>query len=428
MTDSRNIAAVQALEILDSRGNPTVRAEVILEDGTAGAACVPSGASTGRFEAHELRDNVTSRYGGRGVTAAVHAIETVLAPALLGMNVDDGCAVDRRLCEADGTENKHRLGANALLAVSLAAARARAIAHGLPLWRELGGERARRLPCPLMNILNGGAHAANNVDIQEFMIVPVGLPNFAEALRAGSEIYHALGSLLKQRGLACGVGDEGGFAPMLRSDEEALDLLCEAVTAAGYTTDEVRLAVDAAASEWVTEDGRYRLPKRGTELCSDELIAYWERLAAQYPLFSVEDGLGEEDWDGFERMTERLGPRLQLVGDDLFVTNPQRIDSGIRRRAANAVLIKPNQIGTLTETLRAIETAQCAGYGVIISHRSGETEDPLIADLAVAVGAGQIKAGAPCRSDRTAKYNRLLAIERSLGEDALYGIGRHTVD
>lgn len=414
-----NIQAIQALEILDSRGNPTVRAEVLLEDGTAGAACVPSGASTGQFEAHERRDG-GSRYGGKGVRAAVAAVEQDLAPLLIGTAVDDQAALDARLLAADGTDAKERLGANALLAVSLAAARARAASRGIPLFYDLGGARARRLPCPLMNILNGGAHAPNTVDIQEYMIVPVGCDSFEEALCTGVEIYHSLGTLLKQKGLACGVGDEGGYAPSLRSDEEALDLLCEAITAAGYSTETVRLAVDAAASEWVAEDG-YRLPKRGTALDRDALIAYWEHLCGQYPLFSIEDGLGENDWDGWTRLTSQLGGRVQLVGDDLFVTNPTRITRGIHCGAANAVLIKPNQIGTLTETLRAIETAQEAGYAAILSHRSGETEDPFIADLAVAVGAGQIKAGAPCRSDRTAKYNRLLAIERAL-PSATYGI------
>lgn len=421
MTEKYDVVRIQASEILDSRGRPTVRAEVVLRCGAVGVACAPSGASTGTFEAHEKRDGDDTRYGGKGVLAAVSAIEHTIAPALVGYSAEDQAALDRALCELDGSENKRRLGANALLSVSLAVARARAAAYGIPLFREIGGQRARRLPCPMMNVLNGGVHASNNVDIQEFMIAPIGFPTFSEALRAGSEIYHALGKLLSQKGLSRGIGDEGGFAPTLQSDEETLELLCEAIAAAGYSTDQVRLAIDAAATEWVDGDA-YRLPKRGKTADTDALISYWERLCARYPLYSVEDGLGEEDWTGWKRLTARLGDRVQLVGDDLFVTNRKRICRGIEKGAATAVLIKPNQIGTLTETLTAIDVAQRAGYAAIVSHRSGETEDPFIADLAVAVGAGQIKAGAPCRSERTAKYNRLLAIEQALGKNAVYGL------
>ena len=417
----RTITAVHGYEILDSRGNPTVMAEVTLCDGATGFACVPSGASTGIFEAHELRDGDASRYGGKGTQQAVKNIETRIAPALCKLGCSCQAVVDRTLRELDGTENKSSLGANAILAVSLATARANSAALGLPLYRHLGGLIAHRLPAPMMNILNGGAHAGNNVDIQEFMVMPVGAPTFAEALRCGSEVYHALGGLLKRRGLSTAVGDEGGFAPDLGSDEEALELLVEAIEAAGYDTDTVKLAVDAAGSEWARESGGYHLPKRGRDLSTDAVIAYWETLCGQYPLLSLEDGLGEQDWDGWKKLTQRLGDRVQLVGDDLFVTNVSRLRQGISHGAGNSVLVKLNQIGTLTETLETIHTAHAAGYTAVISHRSGETEDAFIADLAVATNAGQIKTGAPCRSDRVAKYNRLLYIEQELGERADYG-------
>ncbi len=416
---NQTITAVRGYEILDSRGNPTVMAEVTLSDGATGFACVPSGASTGIFEAHELRDGDEARYGGKGTQQAVKNIETRIAPALCKLGCSCQTVVDRTLLELDGTENKSSLGANAILAVSLATARANASALSLPLYRDLGGLIAHRLPTPMMNILNGGAHAGNNVDIQEFMIMPVGAPTFAEALQCGSEVYHALGGLLKKRGLSTAVGDEGGFAPDLGSDEEALELLVEAIETAGYDTETVKLAIDAAGSEWAREGG-YHLPKRGKDVSTDELIAYWESLCSKYPILSLEDGLGEQDWEGWQKLTDRLGDRVQLVGDDLFVTNVARLEQGIACGAGNSVLVKLNQIGTLTETLQTIHTAHVAGYTAVISHRSGETEDTFIADLAVATNAGQIKTGAPCRSDRVAKYNRLLYIEQELGERAVY--------
>ena len=407
------IKKVTAREILDSRGNPTVEASVVLEDGTVGMASVPSGASTGSFEAHELRDGDEKRYLGRGVSAAVAGVGRTIAPALLGLCAAEQNEIDRLLLELDGTENKHKLGANATLAVSLAVARAAAAWYHLPLYRYLGGVKARVLPVPMMNILNGGAHAANNVDIQEFMILPVGAPSFAEALRWGSEIYHHLGRLLKKRGLATTVGDEGGFAPNLESDEEALALIMEAIHAAGYDEKRVKLALDVAAAEWQTEGG-YKQPKRGTAMTGTELIEKWADLTTRYPIISIEDGLGEDDFAGVSALTARIGSRVMLVGDDLFVTNEKRLARGIRENAANAILIKPNQIGTLSETLRVIDLAGGAGYRHILSHRSGETEDTTIADLAVATGAPFIKSGAPCRSDRVAKYNRLLRIESAL--------------
>ena len=408
------ITDVYAREILDSRGNPTVEAEVLLEDGTLGRAAVPSGASTGVHEAVELRDGDKARYLGKGVLDAVTNVNTIIGPALIGLDVTEQASIDQLMIDLDGTPNKARLGANAILAVSLACAKASAEYFGVPLYRYIGGTNAKQLPVPMMNILNGGKHADNNVDIQEFMILPSGASCFADGLRWCSEIYHALGRLLAQKGLSSGVGDEGGFAPNLPSDEAAIDIILLAIEAAGYRPgDQVKLALDAAASEW--QDGAgYRLPKRGAFHTAQELIAYWEALCRRYPIASIEDGLGEEDWAGWTALTQSLGDRVQLVGDDLFVTNTQRLGRGIREGAANAILVKPNQIGTLTETLSAIQMAQDAGFGRVISHRSGETEDPFIADLAVATGAGQMKTGAPCRSDRVAKYNRLLCIEKEL--------------
>ncbi len=406
------ITSVTALEVLDSRGVPTLQAKVQLENGAVGQAMVPSGASTGKFEAYELRDGDKSRYFGKGVRQAVQNVCGEIAEALLGQPCLQQ-TVDGRLCNLDGTENKSRLGANAILAVSLAAARASAAAAGLPLYRYLGGIRAEKTPLPAMNILNGGAHAKNTVDIQEFMIVPVGAENFAEAVRWGSEIYRALGQLLAKDGYTTGVGDEGGFAPDLPSDEAAIEYILRAVQTAGYTTNQVQLALDIASSEWYHQ-GVYRLPKKGRRMQSEELSAYIAQLIHTYPILSVEDALAEEDWAGWQRLTANLGDRVLLVGDDLFVTNRARLQQGIEQKAGNAILIKLNQIGTLTETLDVIALAGQQGYKVMVSHRSGETEDPFIADLAVAVGSPYIKAGAPCRSDRVAKYNRLLQIEAEL--------------
>lgn len=419
MMSAGMITAITGREILDSRGKPTVEAEVTLSDGTRGCAAVPSGASTGAYEAHELRDGDTSRYGGQGVLRAVSHIDRYLAPALLHEQADRQEALDRKMRELDGTPNKSRLGANAMLAVSLAAAHAAANALDLPLYRYLGGVNARVLPVPMMNILNGGAHAANNVDIQEFMIMPAGADSFREALRWGSEIYHALGALLREKGLLSGVGDEGGYAPDLASDEEAIELILKAVEKAGLANSGVLLALDVAASEWARENG-YFLPKRGVAMSREQLIDRWATLCNAYPIASIEDPLGEEDWDGWEQMTTQLGSRIQLVGDDLFVTNTERLTTGIQRRVGNSILVKVNQIGTLSEALDAVRMAQQAGYTAVLSHRSGETEDTSIADIAVAVNAGQIKTGAPCRTDRTAKYNRLLRIEEALGSAAVY--------
>ena len=414
------IIRCSAREILDSRGNPTVEATVFLSDGTVGVASVPSGASTGIYEACELRDNDRRRYGGKGVREAVGNVCRRISPALVGMYASEQGEVDRALCELDGTETKSRLGANAILAVSLATARAAANWYRLPLYRYLGGSAACCLPVPMMNILNGGAHAANNVEIQEFMIAPVGAPSFAEALRMGSEIYHTLGKILCEGGYASTVGDEGGYAPDLRTDEEALELICRAIAQSGYDTDQVKIALDCAAGEWYTGEGSYRTPKRGAARTRSELIEDWARLCAKYPIFSVEDGLDQRDFAGWREMTGRLGERLMLVGDDLFVTNESRLREGVRQGAANAILIKPNQIGTLSEVLRVIHLARSSGYRFILSHRSGETEDATLADLAVAVNAPFIKAGAPCRSDRVAKYNRLLRIESALGPAKLF--------
>lgn len=396
-------------EILDSRGNPTVSATVQLTDGTVGTAAAPSGASTGKFEAVELRDGDQRRYGGKGVLKAVRHINEIISPALEKAHSLTVRQVDDILRKLDGTPNKSHLGANATLAVSLACARAMAAHYRMPLYRFLGGAAASRLPVPMMNILNGGAHAANNIDIQEFMIIPAQAESFKEGLRWCAEIYHVLGAQLKQKGLSTGVGDEGGFAPDLGSDEEAIEEILRAVEKAGYGG-KVTLALDAAGSEWAQDIG-YKLPKRGKCYSAEDLIEYWEGIINKYPIVSIEDPLGEEDFAGWAEMTARLGSRVQLVGDDLFVTNIERLQQGIDEGAANAILIKPNQIGTLTETLEAIDLAKRSGYKTIISHRSGETEDTFIADLAVAVNAGQIKTGAPCRTERVAKYNRLLRIE-----------------
>ncbi len=415
------IIRVCAREILDSRGNPTVEATVVLADGTVGVASVPSGASTGVFEAHEKRDGDPARYGGRGVTDAVNHIRNVISPALNGISASEQYEVDRLLCEIDGTDNKSKLGANAILAVSLAAARSAANWYHIPVYRYLGGVDAYRLPVPMMNILNGGAHSSNNLEIQEFMIVPTGASTFAEGLRMGSEIYHKLGAILKSEGYATGVGDEGGYAPDLSEDEEAIKLILRAIGEAGYNTGDVRIALDAAAGEWYAGDGEYRMPKTGRNFTRDQLIRQWMYLTDKYPILSLEDGLDQRDFAGWSELTERIGKRTMLVGDDLFVTNTARLREGIAKGAANAILIKPNQIGTVTETLDVIHTAKSAGYRFVLSHRSGETEDTTIADIAVAVNAPYIKAGAPCRTERVAKYNRLLRIESALGSAACYG-------
>ena len=415
------IAKCCAREILDSRGHPTVEATVFLSDGSVGIASVPSGASTGKFEAHEKRDADSSYYHGRGVLKAVYNVCKVISPALLGTNVCEQYEIDKILCELDGTENKSRLGANAMLAVSLACSRAAANHYGIPLYRYLGGVAASRLPVPMMNILNGGAHASNNVEIQEFMIVPTGADSFSEALRMGSEIYHTLGNIIKGMEKSATVGDEGGYAPNLSSDEQAIELICQAIEKAGFTTDQVKIALDVAASGWFKEDGTYHMLKRNEVKTADQLIETYERYAEKYPIVSIEDGLGEEDFEGWARLTARLGNRVMLVGDDLFVTNQKRLIGGIDQNLANAILIKPNQIGTLSETINVIHTAKEANYNFILSHRSGETEDTTIADLAVATNAPFIKAGAPCRSERVAKYNRLLRIESALCGAASFG-------
>lgn len=398
---------------MDSRSTPTVGAEVILEDGSRGFAISPSGASTGAYEAHEMRDGDTSRYSGKGVLKAVSAVNDMICPALRGYPADNQRLADRAMCELDGTENKSRLGANAILAVSLATAKAAAAHYKMPLYRYLGGINAQVLPRPMMNILNGGAHASNNIDIQEFMIIPFDICCFSEGLRRCSEIYKALGSILKEKGKSTGVGDEGGFAPDLDSDEAAIELITTAIEKAGYTAENTKIALDVASSEWYS-GGEYLLPKRKVKMTADELIEYYERLTQKYPIISIEDGAAEEDWNGWRNLTERLGKRIQLVGDDLFVTNIKRFKKGIAEGAGNSILVKPNQIGTLSETMDVVEAARKNGYTAVISHRSGETEDTTVADLAVALNAGQIKTGAPCRSDRVAKYNRLLIIENEL--------------
>lgn len=419
------IVKCSAREILDSRGNPTVEATVFLSDGTVGVAGVPSGASTGIFEAHELRDNDAERYGGRGVLEAVKGIIKRISPAVAGAYASEQAEIDRIICELDGTPNKSRLGANATLAVSLACARAAANWYGIPLYRYLGGMGACRMPVPMMNILNGGAHASNNIEIQEFMIVPLGAASFCEALRIGSEVFHALGRILRRDGYSSSVGDEGGYAPDLSDDEQAIALICRAIEEAGYDTDRVKIALDAASGEWYSEaDGSYIMHKHGEHYTRGDLMHYWEGLCDKYPIISIEDGLDQRDFDGWSRMTERLGNRIMLVGDDLFVTNTRRLSRGIAEGAANAILIKPNQIGTLSETLRVIQLARESGYRFILSHRSGETEDTTLADIAVAVNSPFIKTGAPCRGERVAKYNRLLRIEASLNSSAVYGWSR----
>lgn len=417
---SGEIREIRAREILDSRGMPTIEAVVELFDGTRGVASVPSGASVGKYEAVERRDVDSPRYGGKSVLGTARGVEELISPALFGRSVFEQAAIDRALCELDGTKNKERLGANATLAVSLASARAAALCNGIPLFASLGGSVAKRLPVPMFNVINGGLHADNNLEIQEFMILPTGSLAFCEALHAGAEIYRTLKKILSKKGYSTGVGDEGGFAPDLKCDEEAIELLCEAVAQTGYKTEDVKIALDVAASGWA-EDKIYKMPKSGKALDSDELIGYYERLISEYPIISIEDGLGEDDEEGFISLTERLGGKIMLVGDDLFVTNEERLKRGIAKKYANTILIKPNQIGTLTETLNVIDLARRSGYKYIISHRSGETNDAFIADLAVATGAPFIKAGAPCRGERLAKYNRLTEIEASLGCGALYG-------
>lgn len=422
------IKMVTGLEILDSRGYPTVMAEVILMDGTKAVACVPSGASTGKFEALELRDGDKTRYDGKGVLKAVMNINTALASAVIGLDAADTSTIDGALLMADGTSNKNKLGANAILAVSLAAARAAAAARKLPLYRFLGGEQAHLMPVPMMNILNGGAHAGNTIDVQEFMIMPVGASSFREGMRWCSEVYHTLQGVLKSRGLTTAVGDEGGFAPNIADDEQAILIILQAIEQAGYRPyDDFVLAIDAAASEWQDGKGGYRLPKKGIIYSGDELISHWKALSKRYPIRSIEDGFGEDAFDDFARLTNEVGANVQIVGDDLFVTNTSRLQKGIELSAANSILVKLNQIGTLTETIAAVKLAQKNHYTTILSHRSGETEDTFIADLAVALGAGQIKTGAPCRSERVAKYNRLLYIENELGDLAHYA-GKNCFD
>ena len=410
-------------EILDSRGNPTVEASVMLSDGSVGTASVPSGASTGIYEAVEKRDLDERRYGGKGVLEAVNNICRSISPELVGCYAAEQSVIDKLMINLDGTENKSKLGANAILAVSLAASRACANAYKIPLFRWIGGARAVRLPIPMMNILNGGAHASNNVEIQEFMIVPVGAPSFSDALRMGSEIYHTLGAILKKEGLSTGVGDEGGFAPSLESDEQAIEYVCAAIGEAGYVSGEVKLALDVASSEWYDEESRdYVMPKRQKRYSREELIDYWCELIKKYPIISIEDPLDQRDFEGWSILTRAIGDKVMLVGDDFFVTDPKRLKRGIDAGAANAILVKPNQIGTLSEVISVTALASAAGYSYILSHRSGETEDTTIADLAVGLGAPFIKSGAPCRSDRVAKYNRLLRIEASLGHSAQYGL------
>ncbi|MGN8737377.1 phosphopyruvate hydratase [Bilifractor sp. HCP3S3_D3] len=417
------IEKVIGREIIDSRGNPTVEAEVILNDGTVGRGAAPSGASTGEFEAIELRDGDKERFGGKGVSKAVNNINTIINDAVRGLDPQDVYAVDNAMIRADGTPNKAKLGANAILAVSIASAKAAAESLGIPLFRFLGGANANRLPVPMMNILNGGAHATNSVDTQEFMIMPVGASSFREALRWCTEVFHSLQKILKAEGNTTAVGDEGGFAPNLKDDEDTIEHILQAIRDAGYRPGEdFVLAMDAASSEWKSEKGKgyYHQPKSGRDFTSEELIAHWKSLIEKYPIWSIEDGLDEEDWEGWKKMTDELGDKVQLVGDDLFVTNTERLEKGIRLGCANSVLIKLNQIGSVSETLEAIKMAHKAGYTAITSHRSGETEDTTIADLAVALNTRQIKTGAPSRSERVAKYNQLLRIEEELGESAVY--------
>ena len=419
----KHIISVKGREILDSRGNPTVEVDVLLEDGSLGRASVPSGASTGIYEACELRDGDPGRFLGKGVSKAVHNVNTEICEVLIGMDVMDQIGIDRKLIELDGTPNKSRLGANAILGVSLAVAKAAASSLNIPLYRYVGGNNTKMLPLPMMNILNGGAHAANNVDIQEFMIMPVSAPSWSEALRRCAEVFHTLKGVLKAKGIpAAGVGDEGGYAPNLKKDEDALAVIVDAIEKAGYIPGEdFMIAIDAASSEWYQEEkGLYHLPKSGKILNRKQMVAMWKRFAEKYPIISLEDGMAETDWEGWSMLTKAIGSKVQLVGDDLFVTNVERLAQGIEKGIANAILIKVNQIGTLTETLDAISMANRAGYTAIISHRSGETEDTSIADLSVALNAGQIKTGAPSRSDRVAKYNQLLRIEEELGPNAQF--------
>lgn len=421
MMRSTEIISVIGREVLDSRGNPTVEAEVHLACGVTCTAIAPSGASTGRFEALELRDNDPQLYGGKGVLRACKNVSTAIAKTISGMDASDLSAVDHALIALDGTDNKSVLGANATLSVSMACAKAAASAQGVALYRFLGGAQASTLPMPMMNILNGGAHAENSLDVQEFMIIPVGAKRFGDALRMGTEVYHALKALLKKKNLSTAVGDEGGFAPNLHDETEAIELILEAISRAGYAPGrDIALALDAAASEWKDKHG-YTMPKSGRSFTAGELTAHWKTLIDKYPIRSIEDALGEEDWPAWQSLTTQLGQICQLVGDDLFVTNEKRLKKGIDMSAANAILLKPNQIGTLSETIRACQLAQRKGFKTIVSHRSGETEDTTIADLAVALGAGQIKTGAPCRSERVAKYNRLLRIEDALGQAAVFG-------
>ena len=418
-----------AREILDSRGNPTVEASVFLIDGTVGMASVPSGASTGIYEAHEKRDKDENRYFGKGVSDAVASVCRTISPAIAGISACEQAELDHLMMRLDGTENKSSLGANAILAVSLANARAAANFYHIPLYRYLGGVEAYRLPVPMMNILNGGAHASNNVEIQEFMIVPVGASSFADALRMGSEVYHSLGSILKSRSLSVSVGDEGGFAPNLESDAMAIELICEAIEKSGYSTDVIKIALDVASSEWYDEEsGIYEMPKRRVKQSREDLISYYTDLVDKYPIISIEDPLDQRDFEGWSEITRSLGERIMLVGDDLFVTNPKRLRHGIEVGAANSILVKPNQIGTLSEVIEVTDLAASAGYTYILSHRSGETEDTTIADIAVGTGAAFIKSGAPCRSDRVAKYNRLLRIEASLGNSARYGLSNKNIE
>lgn len=421
MKDYIMIEEVYARQILDSRGNPTIEVDVYVEGGFVGRAAVPSGASTGAFEAVELRDNDKSKFLGKGVQKAVDNVNNIIADEIEGMNVLDQVLIDKTLIALDGTPNKSKLGANAILGVSLAVAKAAAEALGLPLYQYLGGVNAKTLPVPMMNILNGGKHADNNVNIQEFMIMPVGAPSFAEGLRMCSEVFHHLKSVLKSKGYSTTVGDEGGFAPNLSEDEEAIRVIIDAIEKAGYVPGEhIVLAIDAAASEMYQENGTYNFWKQGTVRTKEQMIEYWVDLVSKYPIVSLEDGLAEEDWEGWKKLTEALGHKIQLVGDDIFVTNTERLAKGIKNKVANSILIKVNQIGTLTETLDAIQMANRAGYTAVVSHRSGETEDVTIADLVVAVNAGQIKTGAPSRTDRVAKYNQLLRIEEELGGSAQY--------
>lgn len=416
------IIDVIAREILDSRGNPTVEVEVLTEGGFIGRAAVPSGASTGAFEAIELRDGDKNRYMGKGVLKAVDNVNNIIAPEIIGMDATDQVAIDKLMIELDGTPNKSKLGANAILGVSLAVAKAAAAGSGLPLYKYIGGANAKVLPVPMMNILNGGKHADNTVDIQEFMIMPVGASSFREALRMCAEVFHTLKKVLGQKGYSTAVGDEGGFAPNLKTNEEAIEVILEAVEKAGYKAgDDIRLAIDTAATELYDEkDGKYHFPGEGVVRTSEEMVAFYEHLVDKYPIISLEDGVAEEDWDGWKLLTDRLGKRIQLVGDDLFVTNTKRLAKGIELGVANSILIKVNQIGTLTETLDAIQMANRAGYTAVVSHRSGETEDTTIADIVVGVNAGQIKTGAPSRVDRVAKYNQLLRIEEMLDDTAQY--------